>query len=730
MFLAGCRSPGARRIERSLPAHRLCPSHRRLGIDRLESRRLLAAGDLDTTFGDDGLVLGEPPPGFQVERADAVAVQSDGKIVVAGLRGSFGPGFPPSASFLLSRYNSDGSLDTSFGVGGRVLTGFPGEDFSRASAIAIQPDGRIVVAGTSGHVDSTAHDDFALARYNTNGTLDGSFGANGLVATDLSPTDSLDNAFGLALQGNGQIVVVGSSDGDFAVVRYDADGELDAGFGTNGIVFTDFSGGSTDVARDVVIEPDGQIVVAGQAGPDFGLARYDTDGDLDATFGVAGLVTTDFPGSTDDIAYGVALQSDGRIVAAGQADTDPAPSTTVADVAVAHYDTDGSLDNSFDGDGRVVTDIDFDFARDVVIQADGQIVVVGDTAGVSNLDFFVLRYNDDGSLDANFGAQGVVTTEFPGDRHDEAHAVALQADGRIVVAGRSGDFVALARYLATDEVPSALDTIGLYSPANAAFHLRTQHAAGPADMSFLYGAVGWLPLVGDWNGNGTDTVGAYNPNTGVFFLRNSNSAGAADLVYQFGPGGQGWVPLAGDWDGDGVDTAGLYDPTNSAFFLRNSHAPGVADVVFQFGAGGQAYSPLAGNWDGAGGDTVGLYQPVNSFFLLRNALAAGPADLVFQFGAPSSGALPLAGNWDGQPGDSVGIYRRTDGAVFLRNTNTAGAADIAYLYGPAGSNWVPVTGDWNGPSLLALSAPGGEHRRPPNAAVLETLFADDEDWLD
>jgi uncharacterized delta-60 repeat protein len=617
--------------------------------------------------------------------------------------------------FLLRRYNTDGSVDTSFGANGRVVTNFLA-GFSEAAAVAIQSDGRILAAGSAGN-------DFALARFNEDGTPDNTFGADGRVITNLS-IDSFDEAFGIAIQPNGQIVVVGRSDGDFAVVRYEANGNRDLGFGVGGIVITDVGIGSADVARDVVIQPNGRIVVAGQAGMDFAIARYESDGDLDITFASAGRVVTDFPGATNDIAYRVALQSNGRIVAVGQAGTD---------VAVARYQTNGTLDGTFDGDGRVATNVHVDDAgRDVSIEPDGQIVVAGRTGVDLHTDFAVLRYNSNGTLDStfvmDFGPWGMVRTDFPIDRQDEALAVALQPDGRILAVGRSNEQIALARYLGTDEAPRASDTLGLYSPANGAFHLRTVNAAGPADVSFLYGSPGLVPLSGDWNGDNVDTVGVYDPATGVFFLRNSNAAGTGDVSYQFGPGGAALIPLVGDWNGDGIDTAGLYNPATGNFFLRNSHAAGAADIAYRFGAGGQGYRPLKGNWDGVGGDTVGLYQPNSSVFFLRNAHAGGPADVTFQFGAAAPNTLPVSGNWDGIGGDSVGVYRQTDGAVFLRNTNNAGVADVAYLYGPPGNNWTPVTGDWNGPSLSAIAAPG-DHRRPPNAAVLETLFAQGEDWL-
>jgi len=204
----------------------------------------------------------------------SVALQPDGKIVVAGYAGG---------DFALARYNSDGALDTSFGSGGKVTTDFGGSYHPDGFSVALQPDGKIVVAGYAGG-------DFALARYNSDGALDTSFGSGGKVTTDFGGSDA---GYSVALQPDGKIVVAGYAGLDFALARYNSDGALDTSFGTGGKVTTDFSGGR-DVGYSVALQPDGKIVVAGYAGVDFALARYNSDGALDTSFGSGGKVTTDF----------------------------------------------------------------------------------------------------------------------------------------------------------------------------------------------------------------------------------------------------------------------------------------------------------------------------------------------------------------------------------------------------------------------------------------------------
>jgi uncharacterized delta-60 repeat protein len=368
----------------------------------------------------------------QGDSALDIAIQSDGKIVVAGFSN------PVTAlnDFEVARYNRDGSLDSSFDGDGIVVTDFSG-GVDSALAIAIQSDDRIVVGGISGAFAETPGG--ALARYNSDGSLDASFGVGGRV-TSSSSGFLID----LAIQSDGKIVAVGFVGADFAVARYNGDGSLDDSFDGDGQLTTDFGG--AEQAFALVIQPDGKIVVAGFGSVDTGgiltinalLARYNADGSLDTSFDGDGKVRTDLSGGALRI-NALALQSDGKLVAAGSAG-----SGQDTDFALARYNTNGSLDTSFDGDGVVITDFsgEFDIVRDIAIQNNGRIVV----AGRSVSDFALARYNSDGSLDISFGGDGLVTTDFG----DEAFGVAIQVDGHIVVTGRTSvagsiDF-ALARY--------------------------------------------------------------------------------------------------------------------------------------------------------------------------------------------------------------------------------------------------------------------------------------------
>lgn len=379
---------------------------------------LVAPGDLDPSFSGDGRQLTDFGGD---DHATGVAIQADGRIVAAGTR---------DGDFALARYQPDGALELARTVD------LGGSDI--AWAIAVQPDGGIVAAGTTEF-------DVALVRFDADGSLDAGFSEDGIQVTDFG---GVDGATGMALQPDGKIVVAGWSDGDFALARYDPDGSLDPTFAGDGTLITDVGG--HDQAAAVAIQPDGRILAAGASATDFALARLHPDGSLDTTFAGDGTQHTDF--GRGESVRALAIQPDGRIVAAGF--TNDADWT---DFALARYHLDGSLDLSFGAGGTQTTDIHYEDAiHGVALQADGKIIAAGRAAHdfmIARSDFGLARYSADGVLDSGFSGDGVVTTDFTLDREDSddsGNAVALAADGRIVVAGSStagepGDF-ALARY--------------------------------------------------------------------------------------------------------------------------------------------------------------------------------------------------------------------------------------------------------------------------------------------
>ncbi len=387
-----------------------------------------APGDLDTTFNGTGMIT------TPVSNGDAsafdVAVQGDGKIVTVGLAKG-----ESDSDWALVRYLSDGSLDTTFGNGGKVITPLGARD-DLADAVALQNDGKIIAAGyylTDGNLYQVG----ALVRYNSDGTIDTTFGTDG-VATGLF---SVINA--VVIQTDGKIVAAGNNaTGGYGVVqRFNSDGTNDSTFVGDPII--SFGFGRTDFLSSVALQTDGKIVVAGasQAGsPEFAFARLNSNGTLDTTFDTDGLLIVPLGGA----ALAVAVQADGKIVAAGYSNDN---------FAVVRLKSDGTLDTSFDGDGIVTTDlVGSDVGTDMLIQPNGKIIVAGYSSDLGGTHFAVVSYNSDGSLNTPFGTDGVVQIDF-GSASELAYGVTLDYDGNLVVAGGSGGLFAVARLLSDTSPP-------------------------------------------------------------------------------------------------------------------------------------------------------------------------------------------------------------------------------------------------------------------------------------
>lgn len=399
----------------------------------------LAVAASHSSFAGDGRVITDF--GFRVEKARAVAVQPDGKIVVGGWAGDS----EGTSDFAVARYDPNGELDQTFSDDGKVITVI-GPLSDVIFAVAVQPDGKILAAGVSFGGDAIRR--FCVVRYKADGALDAGFDGDGIVTLNIGET-LRDTAYAIALQGDGKIVVAGSASNflvatssarvpsnDFGLVRLNADGSLDNGFGNKGMVVTNFGHG-VDIAYAVALQPDGKIIAAGTstngANNDFTLARYNGDGTLDETFGSGGKVRTDFF-SGDDFITSLELQPDGRILVAGGA-----TKNAVGDFAMARYTDDGSLDNSFNGNGKLTFDIDDgnDVVLGVKLQPDGKIVLAGQANIRSATDFAFARVNPDGKIDESFGRGGKTRISF--DAPAEAWGLALLSNGYALSVGTAGD---------------------------------------------------------------------------------------------------------------------------------------------------------------------------------------------------------------------------------------------------------------------------------------------------
>ena len=455
--------------------------------------------------------------GSDFEAGRAVAIQEDGKIVVAGYTGEF-----PAEDFAVVRYNPDGSLDASFGTGGIVITDILGRN-SEGYGMTLQNDGKIIVVGAS---DDASEANTALVRYNSNGTTDNTFDDDGIVITDLFNTE--DFGYAVVVQDDNKILVGGfaiaAASEDFALIRYNEDGTLDNTFGSDGIVTTDFDG-FYNIANCMLIQDDGKIVLAGFTtnglDEDFAIARYNSNGSLDNSFDGDGKVTTDFDASEENI-NSIALQSSGKLIVGGYSFIN-AP--LLEDFIIARYNINGSLDNTFGSEGFITTDFNslFDKVSTVLVQSDDKIIAAGYANNGTENDIALTRYNSDGTLDDSFGDAGKVITDIDG-RDDRGNSAVLQSDNKIVVSGRSVEGsntdIAVCRYLNDIEIEIAENILtkpDLHISPNPFSTILNISATNSGSID-LYDNVGNKVMMVNISGYG-NIINTNNIPAGIYLLR-------------------------------------------------------------------------------------------------------------------------------------------------------------------------------------------------------------------
>ncbi len=403
-----------------------------------------SAGSLDPAFGDGGRVDRDFGDDL-AEQGVAFAIQADGKLLVAGHQTGEGP-----SRFAVARYLANGDFDQGFGDHGHALIDAgPNSD---ATGVAVTAGGKIVLGGNAGDGD------FAVVRLRSNGDPDTGFNHTGVMTFGFG-SGSADEAFAVAVQADGKIVIAGSAHRngttDFAVARVRTDGTLDPGFSGDGKVKTAFGSSVDQRAQGLAVLHDGRVAVFGEShqgggrGADFSLAVYRANGTLDPQFSGDGRVITDFGGG--EFGYKVAEDADGKMVVAGETDT----GDSNCDWALARYKPGGSLDPSFGGDGRVVTSFGSrcDIASGLMLQRDGKVIGAGSRSDADSFDTAVVRYLLNGHLDHSFSGDGKVVTLFAGGNSEfwgaaETRSGKIVAGGRVLrLSGGSTNF-ALARYIA------------------------------------------------------------------------------------------------------------------------------------------------------------------------------------------------------------------------------------------------------------------------------------------
>lgn len=529
--------------------------------------RITSSGVLDSTFDEDGIA------NIELKNSDddihKIVIQPDGKIV-AGLQIWTGI----RNKFVIKRYNADGSSDNTFGNNGTVTTILSNGSYFQ-NDLTIQSDGKIVVIGGK---SSSSSQGFIAVRYNADGSLDTSFGNSGIASTN--------NSWGsvITLQNDGKILIGGNSenanfDQDFCIIRLNSDGSLDKSFGNNGRVDTSI-GNSFDYVRDIKLQSDGKIVAVGEVyfsfdldvfPLDFGIVRYNPDGSLDSTFDTDGITTVDINNSEDGATL-TEIQNDGKILVGGYSDTSPIDG--YRNFGLVKLNTDGSLDTSFDGDGKVSTQTGDDSEINALkLLADGKIIVAGySLSSIDNYDLLSIRYNSNGSLDSTYGTGGKSIIDINGN-DDAITTIAFQTDGKMLAAGYASNQLnrdtLLARFIVN-------------APNNVPF---------------------------DFDGDGKSDISVYRPKEGNWYLLNSTNGFS---VANWGLSSDKIVPS--DFDGDGKTDLAIYRPTEGNWYILRSSD--IQPQIINFGLNDDI--PYAADFDGDGRSEIINYRPSNGVWYILN----------------------------------------------------------------------------------------------------------------
>ncbi len=734
--------------------------------------RLNTDGSPDQAFGSNGIVL-TPIYSSGSAAARAVLIEPNGKIAVAGsaVKGGI------EEDFVLARYNSDGTPETSLGVFGYVVTN-PFNQTDQSSdgrSIAVQTDQKIVVGGnrfinetttvgmiarytTEGRLDSSfasATDGFGFAtvivpgaltqelngvviqpdgkilavgtyedqtdaglyvvQFNTDGLRNTSFGGSGNGFAKIASADGGGLGQAIALQPDGKILVGGaipnfvSQTVDFAVYRFNGDGSRDNSFGTSGVAKIDLGSGN-DIPFSIAVQTDGKIVLSGAA--NFGenidgnmaLVRFNANGSLDNSFGSGGKVITVLS-SFPDIISDIQLQTDGKIVASGTKCSDLACSSGVG--AILRYNTNGSPDNSFDGDGVAFVQAPGSLANglsSVEIQSNGKIVAAGITVNpATQSDALVVRYESSGLADSSFGSGGIIASDI-GATQQEAYAVALQADGKIVTAGYSANNaradVTVWRYLgdarpAFGRVVFDFDgdgktDISIFRPASGEWWLNRSSTG--VTVAAQFGLSTDKPAPADFTGDGKTDVAFFRPSTGEWFILRSEDS--SFLSFTFGANGD--VPVVGDFDADGKADPGVFRPSSNEWFILKSSG-GVA--ITTFGAAGDV--PVTADYDGDGKTDIAIFRPLDgSWWYLRST---DNQYRVFRFGGSTD--KPVQGDYTGDGKADIAVWRPSTGEWFVQRSE-----DNSFYSVPFGASGdIPSPGDYDGDGKFdtAIFRPNG-----------------------
>jgi len=640
-----------------------------------------APGHFDATFVKNGsgiLTFGKD--------AAEIRILPDGKFLVASLTQSASGA---ANYFAISKHNSDGSLDTGFGANGVVLASFGNFNSTDLFAgMVVLSDGKIVIAGSTAQFNpfTTA---VGFMRFNPNGSPDTTFDGDGILLF----SNSGMSFSALALQPDGKLVVAGATLGvpmnaETAVFRFDPNGTFDNSFDGDGIAVVSF-GPEDDFASEVSIQPDGKIALAGTAEigngfqTDFELTRFNQDGSLDGGFGVGGKVITNFgPGLANEQVNTMLLQPDGKIVAGGYTRA----LNNGWDLAMARYNSDGSLDTGFGAGGKVITSVGArDDLYDLARQSDGKLVAATGVTVDFLPDAALVRYNPDGSLDPTFGTGGIVRSVKPED--ENYRVLRIQPDGKVITAGRANNDLRISRYRTTGlriaDFDADLKTdLAIFRPSDNFWwyersddHFAFYHQFGtPTD----------IPVSADYTGDGKNDIAIFRPGTGQWFILKSDEDFTSQYNFFFGSPGD--IPAPEDYDGDLKADVAVFRPSTGVWYILNSRDQ--TYTVLQFGANGD--KPVASDYSGDGKADIAIVRTAGANMQWWRINSSSDQVEAFQFGSAGDTAVP--GDYTGDGKTDIAAWRPSNGTWYILQLE-----NNDYLSIPFGiSSDIPVPGDYDG----------------------------------
>lgn len=645
------------------------------------------AGTFDPSFGTSGRVTLDVAFSDFVRR---VFVLSDGKILVAGEGTTFFGGNFGSWPFM-ARFNSNGTLDTTFGSSGKVF----GDGGIRVLDVFLQPDGKIVFAGGVGFVSTEPTNDLALARYNADGSKDLGFGSAGRVSTSISSLK--ESAGSVVMLSDGKLLVAGGTAGDAThtatidLVRYTTSGGLDGTFGTGGFVAHPYaaSGTQNPMITGLAVLPGDKLLARG---PGF-VARFNADGSLDTTFDGDGIRTDSLS------AKYLTVQPDGRYIIAGTS-TDVVTGNTWT---LNRFNSDGTVDTTFGISGVVQTNftgpggVAGALVGAVSLRSNGEIIAVGSTIGPGGFDpnMAVARYAADGTRLAR-----TLVPYIPDNGETDAFgkALAIQPDDKVVLAaklnfGPTNPNVGLARLSTiTNDLVGARrnydyngdgrDDITVYRPGTGGGSSHWYSSSYPFPW-FTYGVAEDIITPGDYNGDGKSDLAVFRPSVGVWYIASQVSNPDSHTIgVHWGTAGD--VPAAGDFDGDGKTDVAVFRPSNGVWYIRGSETGSVTAV--QWGTNGDR--PVVGDYDADGKADVAVYRPsMSTWYILKSG---NGQMLAYAFGA--AGDVPVPADYDGDGVTDVSVFRPSDGIWY--RSNSLNGSFFAQPWGASGD--VPAPGDYDG----------------------------------